>query len=141
MVCLLPHQILHVDLLALVPRKSRVHGDGRVVGIPLVLEEVIGVSVAVAEEEKHGSRVGVLGTFLDEGADGRDARSCDHGDEGPLGVAGAVDGGQDRLDGDGEGRRGGQVGEVSRAQALSGLAQDGAVLDQRDEEVDASTTG
>lgn len=48
---LAPDQVLHVDLLALVAREGREDLEPQLRDRPFVPEEVVGVGVAVAEEE------------------------------------------------------------------------------------------
>ena len=58
-----------------------------------------------------------------------------------LGIGGAVNRREGRLVGDAKGAPGGEVGEVSRAKALAGLAENGAIPDQRDKEIDSRGAG
>lgn len=142
-----PEYVLDVDLIRLVPGKSGEYGQGRILVttsttiailaqiIPLLLEEEVLGAVPVAEEEEHGSRVGVREPLVDEAPHGGEAGARGHGDERALGVLGAVDGREDWLVADAQAGVGGKGGEIAGAEALAWFAEDGAVADEGDEEL------
>lgn len=137
--CLFAQPVLDVDLGPLIPRKGEKHVEMPIANgsVPFVMEEVVGIAVSVAEEEVHGSPRGVGQALMDESSDGGEAGASGDGDQGTLGVLRAVDGGEDRLVGDGQRGARREVLQMAGAEALARFAEDRAVLDQGDEELDA----
>lgn len=74
--------------------------------------------------------------LVDQVADGGDTRARGYGDQGAAGVGGPVDRGKDGLVGDAEYGRRLEGGQVPRAEALAGSAEDGAVADESDQQID-----